>query len=88
VLADELEEAGVTPAEFARQIRVPPDRISEIIAGNSAITGDAALRFGHWFGTDPRFWIHLQNAWELRVATDTSGGEIANLPVRANLPGS
>ena len=48
VLKDELDELGVTPTEFARQIDVPPNRISQIIAGKRAVTGDTALRLGHW----------------------------------------
>ncbi len=83
VLKDELDELGVTPTEFARQIDVPPNRISQIIAGKRAVTGDTALRFGHWFGTDPQFWLNLQSAYEIRVAMKKAGHEIARLPVRA-----
>jgi len=54
ILKDELGELGVTPTEFARQIDVQPNRVSQIIAGKRAVTGDTALRFGHWFGTDPQ----------------------------------
>lgn len=53
ILRDELTELGVTPTSFARQIDVPPNRISQIIAGKRSVTGDSALRFGHWFGVDP-----------------------------------
>ena len=83
VLKDELEELNVTPTEFARQIDVPPNRVSQIIAGKRAVTGDTALRFGHWFGTDPQFWLNLQSAYEIRIAEEKAGGEIARLPVRA-----
>ena len=47
VLKDELDELSITPTEFARQIDVPPNRISQIIAGKRSITGDTALRLGH-----------------------------------------
>ncbi|MCR5857465.1 HigA family addiction module antitoxin [Mesorhizobium sp. J428] len=83
VLKDELEELNVTPTEFARQIDVPPNRVSQIIAGKRAVTGDTALRFGHWFGTDPQFWLNLQSAYEIRIAEEKAGREIARLPVRA-----
>jgi addiction module HigA family antidote len=83
VLKDELSELGVTPTEFARQIDVPPNRVSQIIAGKRAVTGDTALRFGHWFGTEPQFWLNLQSAYEIRIAEDKTGREIARLPVRA-----
>ena len=87
VLKDELEELGVTPTEFSRQIDVPPNRISQIIAGKRAVSGDTALRFGHWFGTDPQFWLNLQSAYEIRVAEERAGDEIARLPVRRDVSG-
>ena len=86
VLKDELDELGVTPTEFARQIDVPPNRISQIIAGKRAVTGDTALRFGHWFGTEPQFWLNLQSAYEIRIAEERAGREIAGLPVRQAQP--
>ena len=81
ILREELEELGISPTEFARQIDVPPNRISQILSGKRTITGDTALRFGHWFGTDPQFWLNLQGAYELRVASERSGAEIERLPV-------
>ena len=83
VLKDELDGLGITPTEFARQIDVPANRISQIIAGKRSVTGDTALRFGHWFGTDPQFWLNLQGAYEIRIAEERAGREIARLPVRA-----
>ena len=83
ILKDELEELGVTPTEFARRINVPPKRIGQIIAGKRAVTGDTALRFGHWFGTEPQFWLNLQSAYAIRIAKEKSGPDIARLPVRA-----
>jgi addiction module HigA family antidote len=85
ILKEELEELGVTPTEFARQIDVPPNRVSQIIAGKRAITGDTALRFGHWFGTDPQFWLNLQSAHDVRIAKEKAGREIARLPRRAGV---
>jgi addiction module HigA family antidote len=82
ILKDELDELDVTPTEFARQIDVPPNRISQIITGKRAVTGDTALRFGHWFGTEPQFWLNLQSAYEIRLAEEKAGREIARLPVR------
>ena len=73
ILKGELAELGITAAEFARQIDVPPNRISQIISGKRAITGDTALRFGHWFGTDPQFWINLQAQFELATAAQATG---------------
>lgn len=81
VLKDELLERGITPTELARQLRVPPNRISQIISGKRSVTGDTALRFGHWFGTDPQFWLNLQTAYDLRLAREQIGSLVAELPV-------
>lgn len=83
VLRDELDGLGVTPTEFARQIAVPPNRISQIVGGKRAVTGDTALRLGHWFGIEPQFWLNLQGAYDIRIAEEKAGREIARLPVRA-----
>ncbi len=84
ILKDELDELGVLPTEFARQIDVPPNRISQIIAGKRSITGDTALRFGHWFGTDPQFWLNLQAQFDLALADRETGEAIRHLPTRAS----
>jgi addiction module HigA family antidote len=83
ILAEELVEIAVTPTELARQLRVPANRISQIINGKRAITGDTALRFGHWFGTSAQFWLNLQSAYDIRVAEKMAGAQIRRLPKRA-----
>ena len=82
VLAQELEELGVSASDLARQIGVPANRISQILARKRSVTGDTALRLGHWFGTNPAFWLNLQSLYELRCAEQTAGREIAKLPRR------
>jgi len=83
VLKGELEEIGLTPTEFARQIGVPANRVSQIIAGRRSVTGDTALRFGHWFRVEPQFWLNLQGAYDLQIAKEAAGKAIAKLPRRA-----
>ena len=80
ILKDELEERGVSPASFARQIDVPANRISQILAGKRAVTGDSALRFGHWFGMDPQFWLNLQGQYDLALAEQLVGAKVHALP--------
>ena len=80
ILSDELAEFGITPTAFARQINVPPNRISQIIAGRRSVTGDAALRFGHWFGIDPQFWLNLQTQFDLAIADQQVGEAVRELP--------
>ena len=82
VLKDELKELGVTPTAFARQINVPPNRVGQILAGKRSVTGDTALRLGHWFGVEPQFWLNLQAQFELVTADQRAGAEIRRLPTR------
>jgi antitoxin HigA-1 len=88
ILADELKELNVTPTELSRQIKVPTNRITQIIHGRRGITGDTALRLGHWFGTSAQFWLNLQTAFEIRVAEQQVGREIERLPTRPAGPGA
>ena len=69
ILSDELAELKMAAAELARAIRVPPNRITQIIAGKRSISADTALRLGKWFGTGPRLWLNLQQAYELDLAS-------------------
>ena len=82
ILADELEELGVSPTELSRQIRVPANRVSQIINGKRAVTGDTALRLAHWFGTSPQFWMNLQALYDVRLAEQQAGTEIKKLPTK------
>ena len=84
ILGEELAEIAMTPTELARQLRVPTNRVTQIIQGKRAITGDTALRLGHWFGTSAQFWLNLQSAHDIRVAEREAGADIAKLPTRAH----
>jgi addiction module HigA family antidote len=83
VLAEELGELNISATELARQIKVPPSRITGIINGKRSVSADMALRLGHWFGTSAVFWLNLQKSYELRLAEKESGPEIKRLPRRA-----
>ena len=67
-LAEQLRELEISASELARQVKVPTNRITEIMNGQRAVTGDTALRLGHFFGTSAKFWLNLQNLYELRLA--------------------
>ena len=79
-LAEELKELGMSAAELARQLGVPTNRITHILNGQRAITGDTALRLAHFFGTTPEFWLNLQSLYELRLAQKKAGASIKTLP--------
>ena len=79
-LREDLEELGMSAAELARRIEVPVNRVTEILNGRRAVTGDTALRLGRFFGTSGEFWLNLQKLYELRLAERKNGAEIARLP--------
>ena len=79
-LREDLDALGMSAAELARRIEVPVNRITEILNGRRAVTGDTALRLGRFFGTSGEFWLNLQKLYELRLAERKSGAEIARLP--------
>lgn len=82
VLKDELEELHVSASEFARQIGVPANRVTQILNGKRSISADTALRLSHWFGTTPEMWLGLQNAYDLFEAKKASSDAISKLPTR------
>ncbi len=86
VLADELGQIGISSAELARTLRVPANRISQIIAGKRAISADTALRLGRYFGTTPDFWMNLQKTYELDLARQSLGKVLSRLPQRPASP--
>ena len=79
-LAEELEQLDMSAAELARNLDVPTNRITAILHGQRSITGDTALRLGHFFGTAPEFWLNLQTIYELRLAQTKSGKSVSRLP--------
>ena len=79
-LAEELKELNMSAAALARQLRVPTNRITEIMNGQRAITGDTALRLAHFFGTSAEFWLNLQSLYDLRLAEQKAGKTIKALP--------
>ncbi len=83
-LAEELKELNMSAAALARQLQVPTNRITAILNGRRAITGDTALRLGHFFGTSAEFWLNLQKLYELRLAEKKASKAIKTLPTLKN----
>jgi antitoxin HigA-1 len=79
-LKEELQELDMSAAELARRLRVPTNRITAILNGRRAITGDTALRLAHFFGTTAEFWLNLQSLYEIRIAEKKIGRTIRDLP--------
>jgi antitoxin HigA-1 len=85
-LAQELEALRMSAADLARQLKVPTNRITAILNGQRAVTGDTALRLGHFFGTSPEFWMNLQSLYDLRLAEQKAGKSIRILPTLKKHP--
>ena len=83
-LAEQLDELGMSAAELGRQLGVPTNRITGILNGQRAVTGDTALRLGHFFGGNPQFWLNLQAIHDLRIAEHKVGKNVRALPTLSN----
>ncbi len=69
ILRDQfMADFGITINRLARELRVPPTRIGEIVNERRSVTPDTALRLGRYFGTTAEFWMNLQVAFDLDVA--------------------
>lgn len=64
---DFMEPMGLSINRLARDIIVPPNRISEIVNGKRAITADTALRLERYFKVEAQFWLNLQSEYDLRM---------------------
>jgi addiction module HigA family antidote len=82
ILANELAELGMSASELARILRVPPNRITQILSGKRAVTADTALRLGQWLGTSPELWLHLQQLYELDLTRQALDEELKAIPRR------
>ena len=77
VLAEELEDLGLSANALAKALDVPTNRVTAILKGQRGVTADTALRLARYFGTTPQLWQNLQKAFELRMAEIESGPQIA-----------
>ena len=76
LLEEFMKPMGISINKLARDIAVPPGRVSAIVNNKRAITADTALRLSRYFGTSPEVWMGLQADFELRIAQRTIGAEV------------
>lgn len=79
ILADELEETGLSASKLADVIEAPPNRLCQILAGKRNPAAGAALRPSRYFGASPEFGMHLQSAYELDSARQKIGRAIERI---------
>jgi antitoxin HigA-1 len=73
LMLEYLQPLGVTQHRLAVALGVPPRRINEIVHGKRRITTDTALRLARYFGTSERFWLNLQDRYDIEVERDRLG---------------
>jgi antitoxin HigA-1 len=83
ILADELEETGLSAKKLAGVIQVPPNRLYQLLAGKRSMTADTALRLSRYFGMAADFWMNLQSAYELDLVRQNNGKAIQRIPRRS-----
>lgn len=86
ILADELEELGITAKKLAGVLEIPPNRLYQLLAGKRNVTADTALRLGQYFGMSADFWMNLQSTYELDLARQEVGQAIQRIPTRMPTP--
>lgn len=79
-LTEELSALGLSAAALARHLNVPTNRITQILNGRRAISGDTAVRLAHFFGTSAQFWMNLQALYEVKCAQHKVGKTLRTLP--------
>lgn len=87
LLLEFLEPLGLSQYRLAKELKVPPRRINEIVLGKRAISADTALRLARFFGTSELFWLNLQAAYDLDVERDRLGSRL-DREVRAHAKAS
>ncbi len=76
LLEEFLEPMDISQAKLARDIKVPPNRINQIINGKSEISTDTALRLGKYFSIEPEFWLNLQMRFNMKIVKEKTGKQI------------
>jgi len=85
ILADELQEIGLSAKKLADVIEMPPNRLYQLLAGKRNVTADTALRLAQHFGMSANFWMNLQSAYELDLARQQVGKAIQRIPKRSGI---
>ena len=63
-----IDPIAMSIRQFAKALRVPPNRLAQIVAGKRAISADTSLRLARYLGCSPDFWLNLQTRYELELA--------------------
>ena len=87
LLEEFLSPLGLTQRELADALRVPYQRINELVNGRRGITPSTALRLGKYLDTSASFWLNLQLRWDLYHATQSEAQELSAIEPRSAVAG-
>lgn len=82
LLQEFIDPMGLTQRHLAEAIRVPYQRVNEIVNGRRGITASTALRLAKFFGTTPGFWMNLQQRWDLYFANRDEAKDLEEIATR------
>ena len=77
MLEEFLKPLEISQNQLAKDIKVPANRISQILHGKREITADTVLRFGTYFGMEPEFWLNLQMRYNIKITISKAGKQIS-----------
>lgn len=80
LLEEFLEPMGISQYRLAKDLKIPQTRISEIVKRNRRITADTALRLSKYFGTSAKFWLGLQDDYDLEESENKLASELKTIP--------
>lgn len=87
LLREFIEPMGMTPRELASGIRVPHQRIDELVCGKCGVTASTALRLARFLGNSPGFWMSLQARWDLYRTLRASEDELSKIETFSGIAG-
>ncbi|RXP46079.1 addiction module antidote protein, HigA family [Lutibacter sp. HS1-25] len=74
-----LEPLEITAYRLSKDLNIPQTRISEIIKGNRRITADTALRLGKYFGNSAKFWLGIQDDFDIEQEREIKEFELSEI---------
>lgn len=83
LLEEFLKPMEISAYRLSKDVLIPQTRISEIIKGRRRITADTALRLSKYFGTSAKFWLGLQNDYDIEEETTKKAEELNSIPAAA-----
>ena len=81
-----LDPLGITAYRLSKELNIPQTRISEIIKGKRRVTADTAVRLSMYFGNSAKFWLGLQNDFDIEVEKSAIQSELRQIKRFENKP--